>query len=84
MFKVQIDLQSQILVLRAGPSELHIVAEHVEKLQQLTAKNEFATYFREQALLNRPARKLFASWLRKERGLWQRIYQIVHAAADKA
>ena len=78
MFKVAISFVEQNLVLRAAPSELCVLAEHVEELRKLKETSEFAAYFRDKALVNRPARKLFDAWLRKERGLWQRIYNTVH------
>ena len=78
MFKVAISFYEKNLVLRAAPSELYVLAEHVEELRKLNKTSEFAAYFRDKALVNRPARKLFDAWLRKERGLWQRIYQAVH------
>ena len=79
--KVQIifNVGTQVLVLRSGAAELYITTEHVAELRKLTAKDAFATYFRDQALVNRSARKLFDAWLRKEHGLWQRIYQTLHA-----
>ena len=78
MFKVNLIFHEGHLILRAGPAELLIIAEHVAELRKLTATHEFAAYFRDQALVNRPARKLFDAWLRKEQGLWQHIYQAVH------
>ena len=81
-FKVSIDFREQNLVLRAPPSELYVLAEHVEELRKLKETSAFAAYFRDKALVNRPARKLFDAWLRKEQGLWQRIYQAVHDNQD--
>ncbi len=78
MFKVKIYFYEQNLVLRAEPSELYVLAKHVEELRKLKDTSAFAAYFRTEALVNRPARKLFSAWLRKESGLWTRIYQAVH------
>lgn len=82
MFKVAITFYEQNLVLRAEPSELYVLAEHVAELRKLNETSEFAAYFRDKALVNRPARKLFDAWLRKEAGLWQRIYDAVHDNQD--
>lgn len=71
------------VVLRTRSSELLILPQHVKALQTLAAKDAFAKYFTESALLNRPARKLFNSWARKEVNLLERVYEIVHQHADK-
>ena len=31
----------------------------------------------QEALVNRPARKLFEAWLRKDRSLWKRLFKAV-------
>ena len=82
MFKVTIVFYEQNLVMRAGPAELYVLAEHVAELHKLKDTSAFAAYFRDKALVNRPARKLFSAWLRKESGLWTRIYQAVHDKTD--
>ena len=76
---VEIYYEQNTMALRARSSELLIIPLHVEKLQTLKDIKEFATYFRDKALVNRPARKLFSSWLRKEPGLWQRVFKTIHA-----
>jgi hypothetical protein len=65
------------IILRAGGSELLILAAHVRKLQDLKNPRDFSQYFRGEALVNRPARKLFEAWLRKDQTLWPRIYKSV-------
>ncbi len=82
MFKVTIDFYEQNLILRAGPAELYVLAEHVAELRKRSERSEFAAYFRNEALVNRPARKLFAAWLRKDRALWARIYRAVNGTPD--
>lgn len=74
---VKITRLGEHLVLTAPPSELLITADHVAKLQKLEEPREFVAYFCEEALTNRSARRLFAVWLKKEQGLWQRIYKAV-------
>jgi hypothetical protein len=65
-------------VLRARGSELLILPHHVRKLKGMTKPKDFSTYFHGEALVNRPARKLFEAWLRKDAGLWSRIYTVIH------
>lgn len=66
------------LVLRARGSELLILAQHVTELKQRKSPRDFSIYFTDDALVNRPARKLFQSWLRKDDTLWQRLFKMVH------
>jgi hypothetical protein len=66
------------LVLRARGSELLILSHHVEQLKSLKKPQEFSQYFTGEALINRPARKLFEAWLRKDQSLWPRIYKTIH------
>jgi len=68
----------ETIVLRARGSELLILPHHVKKLKGLTKPRDFSQYFRGEALVNRPARKLFEAWLRKDHTLWPRLYQAVH------
>jgi hypothetical protein len=65
------------LVLRKSGSELLILASHVSALKSRKTAKDFADYFMGEALVNRPARKLFENWLRKEGDLWRRIFQTV-------
>ncbi|MBI2603354.1 MAG: hypothetical protein HYW48_09895 [Deltaproteobacteria bacterium] len=76
---VEIYYEQNTMVLQARSSELLIIPTHVEKLQTLKDIKEFAEYFLSKALVNRPARKLFSSWLRKEPGLWERVFKRIHA-----
>lgn len=62
------------LILRARGSELLILAHHVSELKSLKQPKDFTRYFMNDALINRPARKLFEAWLRKDGSLWQRLY----------
>jgi hypothetical protein len=66
------------LILRARGSELLILPNHIVELQKLNGGKDFTTYFMKDALINRPARKLFEAWLRKDGSLWKRVYNTVH------
>jgi len=66
------------LILRARGSELLILAHHVTELKQRKTPGDFLTYFRGEALVNRPARKLFEAWVRKDDTLWRRLFHMVH------
>lgn len=65
------------LVLRARGSELLILSHHVSSLKKKTVPKDFTSYFINEALLNRPARKLFEAWLRKDDTLWRRMYHSI-------
>ena len=78
MGPVEILPLQETIVLRARGSELLILAHHVKKLKDLAKPRDFSQYFRAEALVNRPARKLFEAWLRKDHTLWPRLYQTVH------
>lgn len=77
MFPVEILPVQGTLVLRARGSELLILPVHVTELKQLREPKDFTSYFMKAALINRPARKLFEAWLRKDMGLWKRIYHTI-------
>ena len=66
------------VMLRSKGSELLILPEYIEHLQTLKDPKLFIEYFRKEALLNRPARKLFIAWERKDPSLWNELYSIVH------
>ena len=66
------------LILRARGSELLILQHFIAELKKLEEPKSFAQFFLHTALVNRPARKLFEAWLRKDRTLWNRIFQKVH------
>lgn len=78
MLTVEILPVQDTLVLRARGSELLILPHHVHKLKALSKPKEFSSYFHGEALVNRPARKLFEAWLRKDDSLWKRIYITIH------
>lgn len=77
MHPVEIVPIENSLVLRARGSELLILPQHVGHLKSCKTPKDFTGYFLGEALLNRPARKLFEAWLRKDTTLWQRIYNTV-------
>lgn len=78
MLPVEILPVQETLVLRARGSELLILPSHIKELKELSKPRDFSQYFRAEALLNRPARKLFEAWLRKDHTLWSRLYKVVH------
>ena len=80
MLPVEIHTIQNAVILRARGSELLILAEHVTQLKSRKTAKEFADYFLADALVNRPARKLFEAWLRKDGSLWARIYKAVQTA----
>ena len=75
MNPVQVIYSQGSVVLRARNSELLILPEHVTALVQLKEPGKFSDYFMNEALVNRPARKLFTAWLRKDKGVWARLYK---------
>ena len=83
MSPVQLILHDGALFLRARNSELVILTEHVSELQKIDKVDDFHTYFLSEALLNRPARKLFQAWLRKDLTLWDRIFTEVKSSSKK-
>ncbi len=84
MLPVEILPVQETIVLRARGSELLILPHHVKKLKGLEKPRDFSQYFRAEALVNRPARKLFEAWLRKDQTLWPRLYQTVHKEIEFA
>lgn len=84
MDAVEVLSVEDLVVLRARGTEILILATHVEALRKLRETAPFTKYFLEEALLNRPARKLFQAWLRRDGGLWQRLYRTIHTAPAKA
>ena len=62
------------LVLRARGSEFLILPNPVAELKVCKEPKSFTEYFRTYALVNRPARKLFEAWLRKDKSIWKRRY----------
>jgi len=63
------------LVLSRGTSQLLISLEHIQKLRDLKELNDFSTYFRTQALVNRPARRVFEAWERKDSLLLKKLQE---------
>ena len=84
MLPVQLFVHQGALILRASNSELIILPEHFSALQKLKNPQEFANYFRTKALVNRPARKLFDAWLRKDQNLWNGVFKSIHEAPPDA
>ena len=82
MQPVELIVYEGALFLRARNAELVILPEHFSALRGLDKPQEFANYFRNKALVNRPARKLFDSWLRKDQTLWNRVFSVVRTAEN--
>ena len=82
MLNVQILCHQGTVVLRARNSELLILPQHVFQLKQMNEPQLFSRYFLDQALVNRPARKLFEAWLRKDKSVWPRLFKTVHNEAE--
>lgn len=75
---VEIHFIEGTVILRAKGAELFILPDYVTHLQTLKVPQEFIDYFRNKALVNRPARKLFEAWAKKDPTLWNRVYATVH------
>ena len=82
MQPVEIFHNQGTVVLRARASELLILPYYVKELQGLKKPQAFADFFKNQALVNRPARKLFEAWLRKDATLWPRLFKTIHEEMD--
>lgn len=83
MTTVEVYYAQGAVVLRSKGSELLILPEYISHLQTLKDPEQFIEYFRAKALVNRPARKLFIAWERKDPAMWNNIYSIVHKNAEK-
>ena len=70
------------VILQNGHTELLILDQYVSELKKLEEKKDFAEYFRSTALVNRNARRLFDSWIRKEPKLWSRLFEYVHHSVE--
>lgn len=71
------------VMMRAKGAELLILPQHISHLQTLKDPKQFVDYFKSEALVNRPARKLFIAWERKDPTLWKNLYSIIHENAEK-
>lgn len=80
MLTVEILCHQGTIVLRARNSELLILPQYVKELKGLKEPQAFSQYFMREALVNRPARKLFEAWLRKDRTVWPRLFKTVEGA----
>ena len=77
MQNVEIYTVHGTVVLRGRGSELLILPNHVKALKALLNPSEFVTYFKNKALINRPARKMFEAWIKKDDTLWKKIYKTI-------
>src|SRR3989338_473492 len=75
MLPVEIYCRNENVILRARNSEILILPTYTRVLRTLTEPKAFSDYFLQEALMNRPARKLFEAWLRKDNTLWPRLFQ---------
>lgn len=79
---VEIFAAQGAVVLRSKGNELLVLPIHVEQLEKLTDLKAFSDYFTLEAMVNRPARKLFLAWIRKDPSLWQRLYKTIHSKKE--
>ncbi len=84
MTTVEVYYAQGAVVLRSKGAELLILPQYITHLQSLKDPKSFTDYFKMEALVNRPARKLFLSWERKDPSLWKRIYSIVHNNSERS
>ncbi len=75
MLPVEIHCRNENVILRARNSEILILPAFTRVLRTLAEPKAFSDYFLQEALINRPARKLFEAWLRKDATLWPRLFQ---------
>ena len=80
---VEIYYTEGAVILRGKGSELLILPQYIAHLQTLREPKAFTEYFKMEALVNRPARKLFLAWERKDSSLWNRLYSTIHAHKEK-
>lgn len=74
---IEIVFGMDAISLRVSRAELYILPKHVEALKKTQTPEEFKEYFCKQALINRPARKLFDAWMRKDVKFWDRFIPAV-------
>ncbi len=72
-----LEMEGGVVVIRARSSELFIMPQYVAELKKLDKGPDFVSYFMSQALVNRTARQMFKACLRKDSGLWRKIYDAV-------
>ncbi len=63
------------LTLRRGDSVLMIESNHVTQLRTLKSDIDFTEFFKNTALQNREARRVFQAWERKDTALLQKIFK---------
>jgi len=61
------------LFLVHGQSNLQITAEHVNQLRTQEDAEDFKTYFKTKALVNRSARRVFEAWEKKDALLLEKL-----------
>ena len=74
---VEIHSSHGAVIMRARNSELLILQQHVTELREKRDPKEFSKYFLDTALVNRPARKLFQAWARKDQSVWPRLFRAI-------
>lgn len=70
---VQVEWNQNNLIMKRGDSILLIESEKVTQLRTLKEESEFEEFFRNQALVNREARRVFQAWERKDTQLLSKI-----------
>ncbi len=76
---VSLEWNQNNLVIRRGDSVLLIESDKVTQLRTLKEAAEFEDFFRNQALVNREARRVFQSWERKDRELLSKLQTEMHS-----
>ncbi|NBO39239.1 hypothetical protein EBU99_11720 [bacterium] len=76
---VSLEWKLNNMILRRGASVLMIEAANVQVLRTLKEKNEFSEFFRNKALVNREARRVFEAWERKDKDLLDKLFGEMNA-----
>ncbi len=71
---VTVEWKNNNLIFKRGTSTLVINPEHVMELRSQDDLVKFTDFFRQKALQNREARRLFDAWERKDSELLNKIY----------
>lgn len=74
---VSLEWNQNNLILRRGDSVLLIESDKVNELRSLKENDAFENYFRNTALVNREARRVFQAWERKDQNLLGKLFKEV-------
>jgi hypothetical protein len=76
---VQVEWNQNNFIMKRGDSILLIESEKVTQLRTLKDQPAFEEFFRNQALVNREARRVFQAWERKDNQLLNKIREEMHS-----